>query len=115
MILPPTSDGQAPIVYTYTVSGVDNLEGITFDGGIQSQASLTLSTDDTDIRAGEPVDIEIDSDIDISNFVASDITVTNGTRGALTINSATSATLRVTAGSARHDDRCDCGRCGGSW
>ena len=42
----------------------------------------------------------IDSDIDISNFVASDCTVTNGTRGALTINSVTSATLRVTAGSA---------------
>ena len=29
-------------------------------------ATLTLSTADTDIRAGEPVDIEIDSDIDIS-------------------------------------------------
>ena len=65
-----------------------------------SSATLTLSTTDTDIRAGEAVDIEIDSDIDISNFVASDCTVTNGTRGALTINSATSATLRVTAGSA---------------
>ena len=47
-----------------------------------------------------PLTIDIDSDIDISNFVASDITVTGGTRGALTINSATSATLRVTAGSA---------------
>ena len=65
-----------------------------------NQATLTLSTDDTDIRAGEPVDIDIASDIGISNFVASDCTVTNGTRGALTINSVTSATLRVTAGSA---------------
>ena len=26
MILPPTSDGQAPIVYTYTVSGLGNPE-----------------------------------------------------------------------------------------
>ena len=73
---------------------------MTFDGAIQNQATLTLSTTDTDIRAGEPVDIEIDSDIDISNFVASDITVTGGTRGALTTNSADDYTLRVTAGSA---------------
>ena len=98
MILPPTSGGQASIVRTYTVSGLGSPSGMAFDG--VSQATLTLSTTDTDIRAGEPVDIEIDSDIDISNFIASDITVTNGTRGALTINSVTSATLRVTAGSA---------------
>ena len=100
MILPPSADGVAPIVFTYTVSGLGSPSGMTFDGAITNQANLTLSTTDTDIRAGEPVDIEIDSDIDISNFVASDCTVTNGTRGALTINSATSATLRVTAGSA---------------
>ena len=100
MILLPSGNVQATAVYTYTVSGVNFPVGMTFDGAIQNQATLTLSTDDTDIRAGEPVDIEIDSDIDISNFVASDATVTNGTRGALTINSATSATLRVTAGSA---------------
>ena len=98
MILPPTSGGLAPIVRTYTVSGVGNAQGMTFDG--VNQATLTLSTTDTDIRVGEAVDINIASDIDISNFVASDITVTGGTRGALTINSATSATLRVTAGSA---------------
>ena len=78
-------------------SGLTDPRGLAFQS---SQATLTLSTADTDIRAGEPVDIEIDSDIDISNFVASDITVTGGTRGALTINSVTSATLRVTAGSA---------------
>ena len=65
-----------------------------------SQATLTLSTTDTDIREGEAVDIDIASDIDISDFVASDITVTGGTRGALTENSASSYTLRVTAGSA---------------
>ena len=100
MILPPSGNGEAPVVHTYTVAGLNTPFGMTFDGAITSQATLTLSTTDTDIRAGEPVDIEIDSDIDISNFVAADITVTNGTRGALTINSATSATLRVTAGSA---------------
>ena len=100
MILPPSADGEAPIVYTYTLSGLGNPQGMAFDGSIQNQATLTLSTTDTDIRAGEPVDIDIASDIDISNFVASDITVTSGTRGALTINSVTSATLRVTAGSA---------------
>ena len=32
MILPPTADGQAPTVYTYTVDGLGNPEGITFDG-----------------------------------------------------------------------------------
>ncbi len=100
MILPPDADGQAPTVFTYTVSGVNNPTGMTFGGAIQSQATLTLSTTDTDIRVGEAVDIEIASNIDIRNFTASDCTVANGTRGALTINSATSATLRVTAGSA---------------
>ena len=98
MILPPTSGGQADVVYTYTVSGVGGARGITFDGG--GQATLTLSTDDTDIRAGEAVDINIASDIDIENFVASDITVTGGTRGALTETAADDYTLRVTAGSA---------------
>ena len=100
MILPPSADGQAGTVWTYTVSGVNNPTGMTFGGAIQSQATLTLSTTDTDIRVGEAVDIEIASNIDIRNFTASDCTVANGTRGALTINSATSATLRVTAGSA---------------
>ena len=100
MILPPSADGQAGTVFTYTVSGVNNPTGMTFGGAIQSQATLTLSTTDTDIRVGEAVDIEIASNIDIRNFTASDCTVANGTRGALTINSATSATLRVTAGSA---------------
>ena len=32
MILPPSSDGEAPIVYTYTVSGLGNPSGMTFDG-----------------------------------------------------------------------------------
>ena len=99
MILPPSADGQAPIVYTYTVSGLSNAQGMTFDGPITSQAVLTLTTTDTDIRAGEAVDISIASDIDITGFTASDITVTGGTRGALT-GSGMSWTLSVTAGSA---------------
>ena len=32
MILPPSADGEAPIVYTYTVSGLNNPQGMTFDG-----------------------------------------------------------------------------------
>ena len=32
MILPPTSGGQAPIVYTYTVSGLNDNPSGTFDG-----------------------------------------------------------------------------------
>ena len=32
MILPPSADGQAPIVYTYTVSGLGNPGGMAFDG-----------------------------------------------------------------------------------
>ena len=32
MILPPSADGAAPIVYTYTVSGLSNPTGMTFDG-----------------------------------------------------------------------------------
>ena len=78
-------------------SGLTNPRSLAFKS---SQATLTLSTTDTDIREGEAVDIDIASDVDISDFVASDITVTGGTRGALTENSATSYTLRVTAGSA---------------
>ena len=72
---------------------------MTFDGAITSQATLTLTTTDTDIRAGEAVDIDIASDIDITGFTASDITVTGGTRGALT-GSGMDWTLSVTAGAA---------------
>ena len=32
MILPPSSGGQASVVYTYTVSGLGNPQGMTFDG-----------------------------------------------------------------------------------
>ena len=84
MIAPPSSSGQASTVRTYTVSGLGNPSGMTFDGGLITQATLTLSTTDTDIRAGEAVDIDIASDIDITGFTASDISVTGGTRGALT-------------------------------
>lgn len=78
-------------------SGASNPRGLSIDP--ISQAALTISTTDTDIRAGESVDINITSDIDITDFVASDITVTGGTRGALT-GSGTAWTLSVTAGAA---------------
>ena len=32
MILPPSADGVAPIVYTYTVSGLGDPRGMAFDG-----------------------------------------------------------------------------------
>ena len=32
MILPPAADGQASVVRTYTVSGLNNAGGMTFDG-----------------------------------------------------------------------------------
>ena len=99
MIAPPSSSGQASTVRTYTVSGLGNPSGMTFDGGLITQAVLTLTTTDTDIRAGEAVDIDIASDIDITGFTASDISVTGGTRGALT-GSGMSWTLAVTAGAA---------------
>ena len=36
MILPPSAGGQADIVFTYTVSGLNNPQGMTFDGAIQN-------------------------------------------------------------------------------
>ena len=32
MILPPSGNGQASIVYTYTVDGLGNPQGMAFDG-----------------------------------------------------------------------------------
>ena len=66
----------------------------------QPKAVITASTTDTDIRAGESVNINFVSDIDITGFTASDVTVTNGTRGALTRTDAKNYVLAVTAGSA---------------
>ena len=75
----------------------------TWRGGtsiIEDSATLTISTTDTDIRPGESVNINIASDIDISDFAAGDVTVTNGTRGTLTRTDAQNYVLAVTAGSA---------------
>ena len=66
----------------------------------ETDATLTISTTDTDIRAGESVNINIQSDIDISDFIAGDVTVTGGTRGTLTRTDAQNYVLAVTAGSA---------------
>ena len=65
-----------------------------------TRAAITITTDDTDVRAGESVDFKIASNIDITGLEAGDVTVTNGTRGALTRTDAQNYTLRVTAGSA---------------
>ena len=62
-------------------------------------ATFTISTTDTDIRAGETVNFSIASDIDVTDFLASDITVTGGTRGTLT-GSGQNWTLSVVAGAA---------------
>ena len=43
MILPPSADGQAPIVYTYTVNGLDIPTGMAFDG---THIHLTDGADD---------------------------------------------------------------------
>ena len=66
----------------------------------ESAATLTLSTTDTDIRPDEQVNINIVSDIDISDFAATDITVRGGTRGTLTRTDARNYVLSVTAGSS---------------
>ena len=63
-------------------------------------ATLTISTDETNIVSGGAVNIKIASDIDISGFTATDITVTNGTRGSLTRTDARNYVLAVTAGNA---------------
>ena len=67
---------------------------------IQLTATLTISTDDTDIRPNEQVNINIVSDIDISDFAATDITVRGGTRGTLTRTDARNYVLSVTAASS---------------
>ena len=67
-------------------------------GNPPTTATITLSTTDTDIRAGGTVSIDIDSNIDIT-LTAANITVTGGTRGALT-GSGQSYQLSVTAGAA---------------
>ena len=67
---------------------------------VPSKAVLTLSTTDTDIRPDEQVNINIQSDIDISGFAATDITVRGGTRGTLTRTDARNYVLSVTAASS---------------
>lgn len=78
-------------------SGLTEPYGLAFKS---NQATLTLSTTDTDIIAGESVDFTITSDIDISDFDASDIIVVNGSKvPPLVKNSNTSYTATITAGS----------------
>ena len=90
--------GTASITRRFNLpSGLTFPRGITF---LSDQATATISTTDTDIRAGEVFDVDITFDMDVTGFTASDITVTGGTRGTLTENAADDYTLSVTAGSA---------------
>ena len=43
MVLPPTADGEAPVILTYTVSGLDSPEGMAFDG---THVHIADDTDD---------------------------------------------------------------------
>ena len=111
MILPPSANGQAPTVYTYTVSGATFPTGMTFDGSTQQQATLTLSTTDTDRRGGKAFTVDIDSDIDISDFVIGDITVTNGTASNFVETDAQNFSVDITPTLEAERYGCDCRRC----
>lgn len=65
----------------------------------ESDAVLTISTDETNLHTGKTFDIDITSDIDISSFVVGDVTVTGGTANSLTETDAQNWVLNVTAGS----------------
>ena len=68
---------------------------------VQTNATYTLSTDDTDIRAGETgVEIDIVSDVDVSGLAQADFSITGGTITGFTITDAQNAVLTVTAGNA---------------
>ena len=83
---------------TYPSSSL-NTSSFTIDSDHSTDITATISTTDTDIRAGETVDIDIDFSASVTGFTASDITVSGGTGGALS-GSGTDYTLSVTAGSA---------------
>ena len=61
-----------------------------------TQATLTLSTTDTDRRGGKAFTVDIDSDIDISNFVIGDISVTNGTASNFVMTDARNFSVDIT-------------------
>ena len=81
-------------------SGLTQPYGLAFKSDAASQATLTLSTTDTNIRAGEDVDFTVASDIDITDFLLTDIAITNGTANTLSSSGVNTWTLNVTAGSA---------------
>ena len=62
----------------------------------ETDATLTLSTTDTDRRGGVPFTVDIDSDIDISGLTLSDVSVTNGAAANLNITDARNATVDIT-------------------
>ena len=98
-----TSNTAVAYDFSGTAQSGDNiaLGSGTWLGGtsiFESSATITLSTTDTDIRAGDTVTIDIDSSIDIT-LTDANITVTGGTRGTLT-GSGQDYALSVTAGAA---------------
>ena len=76
-------------------TGLTNPQALAFQVG---QATVEITTSDTDIRGGEVVDFNIEFSSPVTDFVASDVIVTGGTRGALS-GSGTSWVLRVTVDS----------------
>lgn len=79
--------------------GTGNWEGGV--GIIEPTATYTLSTTDTDIRAGETgVEIDVVSDVDVSGLAQSDFSVAGGSITGFAVTDARNAVLTVTAGSA---------------
>ena len=61
-----------------------------------TDATLTLTTNNTDRRGGVAFTVDIDSTIDISDFTIDDITVTNGTRSNFVMTDARNFSVDIT-------------------
>ena len=98
VIAVPAAGGAQTVLRTYEVPGVNLPRGFAYVAPPVTEATLTVTTTDTDIREGESVDFTITSDIDITDFTLADITVTGGTANTLTSAGTNEWTLNVTAG-----------------
>ena len=61
-----------------------------------TDATLTLTTNNTDRRGGVAFTVDIDASIDISDFTIDDITVTNGTRSNFVMTDAQNFSVDIT-------------------
>ena len=96
VIAPDTADGQAATVLrTYTVSGVDAITSMTYVPD-DPNATITLSTTDTDRRGGVAFTVDVDSTIDISDFTIDDVDVTNGTKANFVMTDAQNFSVDIT-------------------